>query len=97
MGTCTGERQPAPRSIGGFNFTFYEDPELNGLFDQGVTTMDAEKRKEIYAKVQKFMMDKALLIPIYYLANVSAATAKLQGLFNDTAGYYWLYDAWLKS
>jgi len=38
-----------------------------------------------------------LLIPIYYLANVSAATAKLQGLFNDTAGYYWLYDAWLKS
>ena len=85
------------RSIGGFNFTFYEDPELNALFDQGVTTMDAEKRKEIYAKAQKYMMDKALLIPIYYLANVSAATAKLQGLFNDTAGYYWLYDAWLKS
>ncbi len=85
------------RSIGGFNYTFYKDPELDGLFDQGVTTLDAEKRKDIYAKVQKYMMDKALLIPIYYLANVSAATAKLQGHFNDTAGYYWLYDAWLKS
>lgn len=85
------------RSIGGFNYTFYQDPELDGLFDQGVTTLDAEKRKEIYAKVQKYMMDKALLIPIYYLANVSAASTKVQGLFNDTAGYYWLYDAWLKS
>lgn len=84
------------RSIGGFNYTFYQDPELDGLFDQGVTTLDAEKRKEIYARIQKLMMDKALLIPIYYLANVSAASAKLQGLFNDTAGYYWLYDAWLK-
>jgi len=84
------------RSIGGFNYTFYQDAELDGLFDQGVTTLDAEKRKDIYAKAQKYMMDKALLIPIYYLANVSAATAKVQGLFNDTAGYYWLYDAWLK-
>jgi len=85
------------RSIGGFNYTFYQDAALDGLFDQGVTTLDADKRKDIYAKVQHLMMEKALLIPIYYLANVSAATAKLQGLFNDTAGYYWLYDAWLKS
>jgi len=85
------------RSIGGFNYTFYTDPELDGLFDQGIGTVDPEKRKEIYAKAQRFLMEKALLIPIYYLANLSAASTKLQGLFHDTAGYYWLYDAWLKA
>lgn len=85
------------RSIGGFNYTFYEDPELNGLFDQGVATLDPERRRDIYARAQRFLMEKALLIPIYYLANLTAASAKLQGVFNDTAGYYWLYDAWLRN
>ena len=85
------------RSIGGFNYTFYDDPQLNDLLDQGIAAMDAEKRKEIYARVQRYMMERAILIPVYYLANLSAASAKLQGLFHDTAGYYWLYDAWFKA
>lgn len=85
------------RSIGGFNYTFYEDPELNRLLDEGIATLDPQKRKEVYAKVQRLMMEKAILIPIYYLSNLTAARAKLQGLFHDTAGYYWLYDAWLKA
>ncbi len=85
------------RSIGGFNFTFYKDPELDGLLDQGTAALDPEKRKLIYAQAQHFIMDKALIIPIYYLANVWAASAKVQGVFHDTAGYYWLYDAYLKS
>jgi peptide/nickel transport system substrate-binding protein len=85
------------RSIGGFNYTFYKDPEFDALLDQGTTTLDPEKRKQIYAKAQHFIMDKALVMPIYYLNNVWAASTKLQGHFNDTAGYYWLYDAYLKS
>lgn len=85
------------RSIGGFNYTFYNDPELDNLLDEGTTTLDPEKRKAVYAKVQRLMMEKALLIPIYYLSNLWAASAKLQGLFHDTAGYFWLHDASFKS
>jgi len=85
------------RSIGGFNYTFYKDPELDGLLDQGDLELDPNKRKDIYAKAQHFLMEKALLLPIYYLPNVFAASTKLQGVFNDTAGYYWLYDAYLKN
>ncbi len=85
------------RSIGGFNFTFYKDPALDSLLDQGTASLDPEKRKQIYAQAQHFIMDKALIIPIYYLANVWAANTKVQGAFHDTAGYYWLYDAYLKS
>jgi peptide/nickel transport system substrate-binding protein len=85
------------RSIGGFNFTFYKDPMFDSLLDQGTAALDPDKRKQIYAQVQHFIMDKALILPIYYLNNVWAASAKLQGHFSDTAGYYWLYDAYLKS
>lgn len=85
------------RSIGGFNYTFYENPELNALFDEGIAAFDPEKRKQIYARIQRLMMEQAILIPIYYLSNLSAASAKLQGVFSDTAGYLWLYDAWLRS
>jgi peptide/nickel transport system substrate-binding protein len=85
-----------PRSIGGFNYTFYEDPELERLFDAGIAAMDAEERKKIYHDVQKFLLDNALLIPIYNLANLVAATATLQGLVPDTAGYIFYYDAWFK-
>jgi peptide/nickel transport system substrate-binding protein len=85
------------RSIGGFNFTFYKDPTFDSLLDQGTAALDPDKRKQIYSQVQHFIMDKALILPIYYLNNVWAASAKLQGHFSDTAGYYWLYDAYLKS
>jgi peptide/nickel transport system substrate-binding protein len=85
------------RSIGGFNYTFYKDPDFDSLLDQGTTTLDPEKRKQVYAKAQHYIMDKALVLPIYYLNNLWAASTKVQGAFNDTAGYYWLYDAYLKS
>jgi len=84
------------RSLGGFNYTFYEDKELDALLDEGVTTFDTEKRKAVYAKVQRLMMEKAILIPIYYLSNLWAGSSKLQGVFGDTAGYYWLHDATLQ-
>ena len=85
-----------PRSIGGFNYTFYEGEDLSTLLDAGIATLDPEERKQIYSDVQFLLMEKALLIPIYYLNNVAAATTSLQGVFHDTAGYFWLYDAWLQ-
>jgi peptide/nickel transport system substrate-binding protein len=84
-----------PRSIGGFNYTFYEDPELERLLDAGIAEMDATKRLELYSQVQQFLLDKVLLIPIYNLANLAATTANLKGIVSDTAGYIYYYDAWL--
>ncbi len=83
-----------PRSIGGFNFTFYEDPALADLFDQGIAEMDATSRIAVYKEVQQFLLDNALLIPIYNLANLVATTSDLQGIVGDTAGYVYYYDAW---
>jgi peptide/nickel transport system substrate-binding protein len=85
-----------PRAIGGFNYTFYDDPELAELFDRGIATLDADERREVYSEVSFFMMENAIMIPIYYLSNLSAASANLTGLIHDTAGYWWYYDAWFQ-
>ncbi|HUZ00962.1 MAG TPA: ABC transporter substrate-binding protein [Thermomicrobiaceae bacterium] len=84
------------RSIGGFNFAQFKDPQMDALFDQGDATLDPNQRKQIYAQASRTLMEKAPLVPIYYLSNLSAATNKLQGMFHDTGGYFWFYDAWLK-
>ena len=82
-----------PRSIGGFNYTFFDDPVLADLFDKGIATLDPAERAEVYSEISVYMMDQAIMIPIYYLSNLSAASADLTGLVHDTAGYWWFYDA----
>jgi peptide/nickel transport system substrate-binding protein len=84
-----------PRSIGGFNYTFWEEPELADMLDAGIAAMDAEERLQIYSDIQRYMMENALLIPIYNLANLVAMDASVQGIVMDTAGYVFYYDAWL--
>ncbi|HUG16611.1 MAG TPA: hypothetical protein VMM78_16520, partial [Thermomicrobiales bacterium] len=85
-----------PRSIGGFNYTFWEEPELADMLDAGIGAMDADERLQIYSDVQRYMLENALLIPIYNLANLYATDASLQGIVTDTAGYVFLYDAWFQ-
>lgn len=85
-----------PASIGGFNYTFWDEPELAELLDRGVATLDPQERIQVYSELSHYMMENALLIPIYYLSNLSAATDDLKGLRQDTAGYWWFYDAWFE-
>jgi peptide/nickel transport system substrate-binding protein len=83
-------------SIGGFNYAQFKDPEMDALFAKGDETLDPQARKQVYSEASRKLMEKAPLVPIFYLSYLSAATNKLQGLFHDTGGYYWFYDAWLK-
>ena len=85
-----------PRSIGGFNYTFFDDPALADLFDKGIATLDPTERAAVYSEISIYMMEQAIMIPIYYLSNLSAASAELTGLVHDTAGYWWFYDATLQ-
>ncbi len=82
-----------PRSIGGFNYTFFDDQKLADLFDEGIATLDPTARAAIYLEISNYMMEQAIMIPIYYLSNLSAASTDLTGLVHDTAGYWWYYDA----
>lgn len=83
---------------GGYAWSKYSDPKLDQLLDSGQSTVDETQRGEIYAQIQKIIMENALLVPYY--GNPEASTAyqsKYQGFKQDFRNYGWLYDTWLKS
>jgi peptide/nickel transport system substrate-binding protein len=87
------------KNIGsGYNWVFYKDPTLDGLFDQGAAELDVDKRKAIYQQAQQILAEQAVLIPIYDIAAINGLSAKVQGVRVDARGFYrWLYDAWIAS
>ncbi|WP_027091844.1 ABC transporter substrate-binding protein [Cohnella thermotolerans] len=63
------------------------DPEIDKLLEQGVVETDDVKRKEIYGKVQRYIIDNAVILPIYVFPYTVAATRDLSGLKFDSLGY----------
>ncbi|WP_062411049.1 MULTISPECIES: ABC transporter substrate-binding protein [Paenibacillus] len=63
------------------------DPELDKLLDQGVVEHDEAKRKEIYKKVQHYIIDNAVILPIYVFPYTVAASKNVTGLKFDSLGY----------
>ncbi|MDQ0391322.1 peptide ABC transporter substrate-binding protein [Labrys monachus] len=72
------------RSIGakggsGQNTTQFENPEVDGLLAEGAKTVDLEKRKAAYRKMQEVTRAELPYLPIFQYAMVSGVKAKLEG------------------
>ncbi|MHC0035389.1 ABC transporter substrate-binding protein [Pseudoneobacillus sp. C159] len=81
--------------IGGLNHTRVKNPELDALLDKGRTTIDPEERKQVYAQVQKIVVDEAYFAPIYaervfFVVNKRVKNVKL----NATAPLF--HDSWVE-
>ncbi len=63
---CDSSRFP-PR---GLNRSRYENQEIDKLVRQARITMDKDARKEIYARVQKIVLDDLPFIPLWYEKNI---------------------------
>lgn len=63
------------------------DPELDQLLDQGTYEQDTAKRQDIYKKVQRYLHDNAVIIPIYVFPYTVAASKSVKGLKFDSLGY----------
>ncbi len=80
----------------GFNWAKVRDTHLDGLLTQGLTTVDAVKRRAIYAQVQQFIMEQALIVPVRDYVNSNGVSTQVRGLRFDTCGWFpWLYDVQL--
>jgi peptide/nickel transport system substrate-binding protein len=64
-----------------------KDPELDKLLEQGVVEANPTKRKEIYYKVQRYIINNAAILPIYVFPYTVAASKNLTGLKFDALGY----------
>lgn len=79
----------------GFNWSFYTNPDLDTLLDQGERELDTDKRVALYQQAQQIIMNDAVMIPVYVLQQVYGREAALQGLQYVTAGQPAMYTAYL--
>ena len=84
------------RNIPGTNFnrTMKPDPELDRMLDAASAELDAEARGEQYLAIQQYIMDQALVIPLWEETVLWGARADLQGIAFQPLGGVWLYDVW---
>jgi peptide/nickel transport system substrate-binding protein len=87
---------------GGGNYTYYQNPQLDQLLDQGVSTTDQAKRKEIYAKVQDILNEDVPMFTAQYWRYGWAYNKRVRGLTPprnvgpyDSIGRPFYNEAWV--
>jgi peptide/nickel transport system substrate-binding protein len=74
--TCHSSQMPPA----GLNRNRYKNSEIDALVEEGRRTMDEGKRREIYAKVQKILLDDLPFVPLWYEKNVIVYRKGLSGV-----------------
>lgn len=72
----------------GANRSYYANPRLDRLIDQGRAELDPAVRKQIYAEVQKILAEDLPYINLWYLDNVLVHTQRVQNLSLNPSGNY---------
>ncbi|MNR80784.1 Nickel-binding periplasmic protein precursor [compost metagenome] len=71
-----------PRDKGGsINYSRTEAPEVSAWLDEAASTLDTNKRFEIYAKLQRYaILEQALGLPLYVPDDQIAASGEVKGV-----------------
>jgi peptide/nickel transport system substrate-binding protein len=70
------------------NRGYYTNPELDHLIDEGRTTVDQQRRKEIYARVQQILARDLPYINLWYFDNVVVHSRRVKNLQLNPPGNY---------
>ena len=70
------------------NRTFYSNPRVDELIREGRSTIDQQKRKEIYDQIQQILAEDLPYINLWYLDNVVVHTNRVHGIELGPAGNY---------
>lgn len=77
-----------------FNFVSYSNKEIDSLFEKGRVTMDIEKRKPIYYKVQKILAEELPYIFLYVPDSLVIVNKKIQGIKPSPIGIGYNLPKW---
>lgn len=72
----------------GQNRGYYINPKLDQLIIDGRSTFDRNKRKQIYAEVQKIVQEDLPYISLYHQVNVAVMDKKIDGYVMYPAGFW---------
>ncbi len=80
----------------GFNQNNLSDPEIDALLQEGRVTTDPPKRKEIYLKLQRMMLDKAVEIWLFSPDQINVMQSSVKGFVAHPTTLSWpLRSVWL--
>ena len=66
----------------------YANPRVDQLIDDGRKTADQQKRKQIYAEIQRILADELPYFNLWYFDNVVVHSARVRNLHLGPAGNY---------
>ena len=72
----------------GANRGYYSNPRVDQLIDQGRREIDQQKRRQIYAEIQRILAEEQPYINLWYLDNVLVHSRRVQNLHISPAGDY---------
>lgn len=67
---------------------FYQSAEFDAMLKAAETELDPAKRKQMYSDIQKYIMENALMVPIFELYFYAAHSSNLKGFVVDGTGFY---------
>ncbi len=77
-----------------FNRTMKPDPVLDEMLTDATSELDPEVRRSKYEEIQVYIMDQALVIPLWEETVFWGANSSVHGLHFQALGGVWFYDVW---
>ncbi|HEU0034164.1 MAG TPA: ABC transporter substrate-binding protein [Kofleriaceae bacterium] len=86
---------PSAKNPDGYNRWRYVNPEVDRLTAAGRRELDHDKRKQLYAEVQRIVADDVPIIPLWHEDNIAMTNVDVQGyVLVPNARLTGLRDAW---
>jgi peptide/nickel transport system substrate-binding protein len=70
------------------NFMNFSDPALDSRLMEAVETASPGVRRGLYAQIQQFIMDEALILPIREYVNLNGVAGEIRNLQYDVYGWF---------
>ncbi len=74
------------------NRSFYDNPEVDKLLDEGRRESNPDERVKIYNKVQEHLIDDAPMVYIHHQEYLTGISNNITGFSIDSAGIYQLQN-----
>jgi ABC-type transport system substrate-binding protein len=67
-------------------FTNFNDPEYTQTVQAAAAEVDADKRKQLYSKINDIILDNCFTMPLCSLLQVSLSSSKVHGIVRERSG-----------
>lgn len=78
------------------NFCRYNNPELEQMMNEAVNIKNPAKRRELYCKIQKVIVEDAPWIFMYHITNNYVYSPRTKGARMHPIGFYRFNDIWVE-